>query len=461
MWPTGYVPPWRAADGSRIVPIGPAMTTLRSVIAYIAALLRCAGVVYIVVQVAIWHSFYTGGTWRFAGPALAVAWAVTVIAYLRKRWPSPFFACVDSAVYLALALGAQECVPPAIRDDAFSWLVIGMSGQLMVAAWYAPGALAMLLTLSSPAAYLLGARLLPVTNARTLTGAAVLLTIVGVVHGYGRHLLYRRAAAADAALDQADQAAREQYAILRANIERRECERLLHDTVLNTLTALARADRGDAHEALSRCRQDVALIESALGDPDDLTAGTVHPSGDLPSAVRAVAAGMRVRGLNVHVEVETGTGLTVPARVVTAFSNAAREALSNVAAHARTGEAWVRVHQMPEEIPGRVQVVVSDRGTGFDPARVDRARLGLRRSITERAADCGGQASVWSRPGEGTVVTLSWPAPERHASERPASERPGSERPAPERPAPERPASGRPGETDQAGRRAAQELLPW
>jgi signal transduction histidine kinase len=55
-------------------------------------------------------------------------------------------------------------------------------------------------------------------------------------------------------------------------------------------------------------------------------------------------------------------------------------------------------------------VTVRDAGTGFDPAKVDQARLGLRRSITERVADCGGHASVWSAPGRGTVVRLSWPA---------------------------------------------------
>ena len=33
-----------------------------------------------------------------------------------------------------------------------------------------------------------------------------------------------------------------------------------------------------------------------------------------------------------------------------------------------------------------------------------------RRSIAERTADCGGQASIWSQPGQGTVVRLSWPA---------------------------------------------------
>jgi signal transduction histidine kinase len=385
------------------------MTTLRSVIAYLATMVRCAGVVYIVVQVVIWRSFYTTAAWRLAGPVLALAWAVTVMAYLRRRWPSPFFACVDSAVYLALALGAQECVPPAVRDDAFSWLVISMSGQLMVPAWYAPGVLSVLLTLSSPAAYWIGAMLQPVTSVRTLMGATVVLIVIGLVHIYGRRQLYGRAATADADLDRADRAAGEQYAILRRNIERREHERLLHDTVLNTLTALARADCDDVSQAVNRCRQDVALIESALGDHDERAE---RPVGDLRSEVRAVVADMRARGLTVHVSLEAPTGLTVPARVITAMSNATREALSNVAAHAGTAEAWVRVCLTASdqaEVPCRVQVVVRDRGTGFDLARVDEARLGLRRSITERTADCGGQASIWSQPGQGTVVSLSWP----------------------------------------------------
>jgi signal transduction histidine kinase len=413
MWPTGYVPLWRATGGSGTVPTGPAMTTLRSVIAYLAAMVRCAGTVYIVVQVVIWHSFYTTGAWRLAGPALAVAWSVTVMVYLRRRWPSPFFACVDSAVYLALALGAQECVPPAVRDNTFSWLVISISGQLTVPAWYAPGALSVLLVLGSPVAAWVGATLQPVTNARTLTGSAVLLIIIGLVHLYGRRELYGRAVAADADLDRADQAASEQYAVLQRNIERREHERLAHDTVLNTLTALARADRDDVADVVNRCRQDVALIESALGDPDELAG---RPSSDLCSAIRAVVADMRAQGLNVRLEIDAGTGPVVPARVIMAISNAAREALSNVATHAGTGEAWVSVCLTPlegnAEVPCRVQVIVRDQGTGFDPARVGRARLGLRRSIAERTADCGGQASIWSEPGQGTVVSLSWPVSE-------------------------------------------------
>jgi signal transduction histidine kinase len=406
------------------------MTTLRSLIAYLATMIRCAGIAYIIFQVAIWHSFYTAVSWRLAAPALAVAWAVAVATYLRGHRPSPLLACVDSAVYVALALGTQACVPAAVRDSAVSWLVIAMSGQLMVPAWYAPGALSALLALASPLAYSAGAVLQPVTNLRTVTGAAILLLVVGLVHGWGRRVLYGRAAAADANVDRADQAARGQYAILCRNIERREHERLLHDTVLNTLTAVARGSGRAVAEVVTRCQQDVALTEAALGGADDLAAGSVRPSDDPLTEVRAVVTDMRARGLTVHLEVDDAGGAAVPARVIMAISNAVREALSNVAAHAGTAEAWVSVRLMPLEgtagDPGRLRVIVRDGGTGFDLARVDQARLGLRRSITERAAECGAQASIWSEPGQGTKVSLSWPALDP-AGRTLADHRPGQE----------------------------------
>jgi signal transduction histidine kinase len=402
------------------------MTTLRTVIAHLATMIRCTGIAYIVVQVAIWHSFYTAHSWRFAAPALAVAWAAGVTVYLRRHWPSPVVTWLDSGVYLVLALTAQACVPPAVRDSPLSWLVIAMSGQLIVPAWYASGVLSVPLVLSSPLAYLIGAELLPVTDMRMMTGAAILLLVIGLVHGWGRRVFYSRAARADGDLDHADRAARERYASLRRNIERREHERLLHDTILNTLTAVARGS-GDAAavaEVVTRCRQDVALMEAALGGADVLASASGRPAGDLLREVRGVVTAMRARGLTVHLEVDDAAGAdddnaaeaAVPAGVSTAISNAVREALSNVAAHAGTGEAWVSVRRTaPDPDAGdqcRLRVAVRDRGAGFDLARVDQARLGLRRSITERVAEYGGQASVWSEPGQGTEVSLSWPAPD-------------------------------------------------
>ena len=415
MWPTDNVHQWRETVGSSPLPTGPAMTTLRSVVAPLASTIRSAGIAYIAAQIVIWHSFYTADPWRLTAPVIAAAWAAAVIVCLRRRWPSPFLACVDSGFYVALALAAQECVPPAIRDDTFSWVVISMSGQLIIPAWYAPGSLAVLLTLVAPAAYWLGDVMQPVTNTRSLAGATMVLIVVGLVHNFSRRELYGRAEAADATLDAADQAASEQYAVLARNIERREHERLLHDTVLNTLTALARAGADDPTGAVSRCRQDVALIEDALGDQDNPAAVDGRESGDLAGAVLAVVADLRGRGLRVHIDFDGEAGPAVPARVTAAVANATREALSNVAAHAGTGEAWVQVRHPASaagaDVPGRVEVTVRDQGAGFDVDRIDRSRLGLRRSITERIADCGGRAAVWSAPGHGAVVRMCWPAP--------------------------------------------------
>jgi signal transduction histidine kinase len=374
---------------SGAMPAGPAMTTLRSVIAYMAA------------------------------PALAVAWGAAMAVYLRKGSPSSYVACADCAVYVGLALGAANCVPPGARDAALSWLVISMSGQLIVPAWYAPRALFTPLALTSPAAYFTGAVTQPAPDIRKMAATSVLLLTIGLIHAYGRRQLYGHAAAADAALAWADQAASEQFALMAATIERREHERLLHDTVLNTLTALGRAGGDDVTGAVNRCRQDVALIEEALRDPSELAGGAGHPSEDLLGELRAVVAGMRARGLAVHLEAGDSEGVPpvppVPARVAAAISNAAREALSNVVAHAGTGEAWLWVRSvgLAEDagVPCRVDVIVRDRGAGFDLARVDPARLGLRRSIKERIADCGGRADIWSAPGRGTAVRLSWPVP--------------------------------------------------
>jgi signal transduction histidine kinase len=397
----------------RPAPPGPAMTTLRTVIAYLAAVVRCAGIVCVLVQVAIWSSFYTAAPWRLAAPAVAVAWACVMVGRLRGRPASVSLVLADSVCYAALALAGQGCVPPAVRGDMFSWLFIAQSGQLIVPAWLAPGPLAVLLTLSSPAAYLAGTALAPVASQRTLAGAVALLLVIGCAHLAGRRVCYRRAAAVDTELDQADRAAREQYAVLSGTIERREQERLVHDTVLNTLTALARGAAAvplGAAAVLERCRRDVALIEDALRAPDDPAAPAARPGG-LLGALRAVTAGQQSDGLAVHLDPgdwsEADADAALPAAVIPALSGAVRAALTNVAEHAGTGEAWVSVGRAAAA--GGVTVTVRDTGRGFDPAAADPARLGLRRSIAERVAECGGEARIRSAPGQGTEVRLCWP----------------------------------------------------
>ena len=499
MWPSAYLARWWQAGASGGAPVGPAMATVRSVAARTALTIRCIAVGYIVLQLIIWHSFYSADPWRLAGPAVAVAWAAVIVARLRRSWPGWQLAGLDTGVHAALALGAMWCVPAAMRGDTSNWLYIVMAGQLVVPAWFAPTAVSAPLALMSAAAYWAGATMSPGPGSASTSpaAAAVLLITVAAVAWAAAWSLQRWATAADAELALADRDSRDQYVLLSRDIERREHERLLHDTVLNTMTALARGAGGDARGVVGRCRHDVTLMEYVLGDPGDPhdpgerpgngepqrngePPGNAEPGraarrlyGGFLAAIEAVAIEMRARGLDVHVEIkgdvpgaarQPGWDLTaavtaaesqpgpsigpavsgcvpaIPVPVVVAIAQAVREALTNVASHAGTGEAWVDVSPVASDgtdigpggdgarparpgiepagdgaeptgdgrAPAGIRVTVRDNGAGFDPGNVDPARLGLRRSIIERLADWGGRADVQSAPGEGTKVIMYW-----------------------------------------------------
>jgi signal transduction histidine kinase len=472
------------------------MTTVRSVAARTALTLRCIVAGYVAVQVAIWHSFYAADPWRLAGPVTAVAWVGVIVAYLRRSWPGWRLACADSGIHVALALGLMWCVPAAMRGDTSNWLFIAMAGQLVVPAWFARTRVLVPLAVASGAAYWAGTVIWPgpVPGGNFPVAAAYLLLTVAAVAWCAAWSLYRWATAADAALALADRSSREHYVMLSRDIERREHERLLHDTVLNTLTALAREGGGGATGVVGRCRHDVTLMEYVLSIPGEAGQGSEREQvarwtyGGMLAAIEAVATEMRDRGLIVHVDAagagarrgsadagspagpagapvaqagagarrgsadagspagpagapvaQAGPGMpapqapAVPVPVAVAIAHAVREALVNVASHAGTGEAWVSACPVAagnDAGPGGdgaglgsgtgrgsgagrggVRVTVRDEGAGFDPGRVDPSRLGLRRSIIERIADWGGQATVRSAPGAGTEVILCWSPP--------------------------------------------------
>ena len=229
-----------AAD--RAVTPGPALTTLRAAATSSASIIRCVGIVAAVAQVAIWHSYYLAVPWRLAGPVTAMTWGIVVVARLLRRWPTWQFAALDSGFYVLLALCARWYVPPVLRGDSSSWLYMMVLGQLVAPAWFTPVPVLAVLTLASVGAYWAGAVLTPPagTGSASPVSACVLLLAVAAAAWIGRRMLYRRAIAADSALEQADAEARAQYVLLSRHTERREHERLQHDTVLNTLTALAR-----------------------------------------------------------------------------------------------------------------------------------------------------------------------------------------------------------------------------
>lgn len=403
MGPKGFAP-WlgRAAGGSGSRTAGPAVTTLRVAGTRTTSIIRCASVACTAAQVVIWHAFYLASPWRLVGPAVAMTWGIAAVVYLLRRWPVWPLAVADSGVYIVLALCARWFLPPLLRGDSSNWLYITMAGQMVSPAWFTPPKILAVIAIAAGASYWAGSA---GSHSAAPATAGVIVFAIALAAWLGRRMLYRRAVTADAALDRDDRASREQYVVFSRYTERREQERLLHDTVLNTLTALARPDSGRGDVA-SRCKEDVALIERMLGDTDEFV------SGSLLTAIETVAGSMHSRGLRVRVDADPAVP-EPPTRVVQAITYAVREALANVASHAGTDEAVVSVSSGSGGSGsggsgGGLTVVVRDDGVGFDPAEVDPARLGLRRSVVERIADQGGKASVSSTPGGGTVVTLCW-----------------------------------------------------
>src|SRR5581483_7350586 len=101
------------------------------------------------------------------------------------------------------------------------------------------------------------------------------------------------------------------------------------------------------------------------------------------------------RGLGVRVELVTAELTTEPpSHVTSALLGATREALRNIRRHSSSVHAVVRAADMQHG----VEVIVRDKGLGFDPASQDNSRI-------ERWLDSvGGVVTIRSAPGMGTRV---------------------------------------------------------
>ena len=213
--------------------------------------------------------------------------------------------------------------------------------------------------------------------------------------------------AAATGVDRAQATALEGYALaVRAHAmeaERVRVDAIVHDSVLTTLLYAARADTPEAQRLAANMAANAIghLRDAALVSPDD------------GSTVRVSAVAVRTR--EAIEELEGGFDVSssrlgtrsIPAAAAEAASSAAIQAAVNSVNHA--GDAATRTVRMTAW-QGGIQIVVSDDGRGFDLRQVPAERLGVRNSILERMANVGGRAEVVSSPGNGTTVTIRWPA---------------------------------------------------
>jgi signal transduction histidine kinase len=177
--------------------------------------------------------------------------------------------------------------------------------------------------------------------------------------------------------------------------ERAEVAAHLHDSVLQTLTLIQRADAPPDVVALARA-QERELRAWLQGRP-------AHASDTLAGALRQAAARAEERH-RVPIEVVVVGDLPLDDRL-RALTAAAAEAMTNAARHGRAP----RVDVYAEVEEHRVTCYVADEGVGFDPSAVPAGRRGISESIVGRMQRHGGSATVTAAPGAGTEVALELP----------------------------------------------------
>ena len=376
------------------------------------------------------------------------------------RWVPPSRR-LRRAVPLVLLAVVLTCGFVAIERLCALAPVLGWPHVQQLAGWVVPGfgigvarAAGPLWGLGAFAALAAGLRLLvgpeAVAVPATASWAALAVAVGAVVHLSARSG-FRVTELGVRAAEDAERARREAEAEL---VRRRRTDRVLHDTVLATLTLLAHAGVGvPAEEVRAACRRDLAVLGaesaaaagagaaadgagSAGGAGADRVAGlgraavvpgarrSCEDAGPArPAAVPSrLARGLRDarrlaarRGIDLRVHLQCGASveaLTDPGddpALLKAWSGALSECITNIARHADVAAADVVLGLTD----GALVTVVVDEGVGFEPGSVDSGRLGLSGSVRDRLLEVGGEARVWSRPGQGTVVELLLPWPRR------------------------------------------------
>jgi signal transduction histidine kinase len=192
--------------------------------------------------------------------------------------------------------------------------------------------------------------------------------------------------------------------------QRRQGARLLHDTVLATLTLLAHSGVGVAESAMQhQAGEDARLLRQLrLGaTPAPQSSGGYNLEPVEESALGTTLESVKQRFGRMGLEVSWhGTGqVLLPSDVLDAFLLALAECLENVRRHAGVTDAHVTI----TTDDSTVRAMVTDAGVGFDIANIDEARLGFKESVVARLRDVGGNARLFSSPGNGTTVVLEVP----------------------------------------------------
>lgn len=220
-------------------------------------------------------------------------------------------------------------------------------------------------------------------------------SIIGMIN-----LVRRGAMRADAANSVAIESAIEQARIDAIERERQRLDALIHDRVLNTLLLAGKAASSPERQSAAKLAENAIItLQEALVEPR--VAPSVTPIG-LFRALRKAAL-----QLLPVIEVRTlgGGSEEIPAEQAQAITQATLQVIDNAARHSSATRFEL---VMDSPVPGAIEIVVRDNGSGFRLDKLPRDRIGLRTSVIARMEAIGGYARITSSAERGTEIKLGW-----------------------------------------------------
>ena len=294
---------------------------------------------------------------------------------------------VELCVIALVAAGAMSCVVPVLVINTQRMIILGAMLGVTAAT-----VLAITLTFGDSATPFI------------LTLCVWLATAAG---GWWLSQSIPRAMQRIAAIGRAHRAERHASEL---EAQRRQDARLLHDTVLATLTLLAHSGVGVSPTALQQQAGDDARLLRQLrlgGLPMPRTSGvyTLEPATEFTLGNTLESVKQRFGRIGLDVDWHGSGQVLLPTEVLDSFLLALGECLENVRRHSGVTRADVTITDDEKT----VRAMVTDSGIGFDLGEVGAERLGLAESVVARLRDVGGNARLFSSPGSGTTVVLEVP----------------------------------------------------
>lgn len=203
--------------------------------------------------------------------------------------------------------------------------------------------------------------------------------------------------------------------------ERRALAYELHDEIGQQLTSLNMileiGARASAAQLRVKLREAQRLLADLTGQVRQLSLDLRPPMLDelglLPTLLWHIQR--YTRQTNVIVDFKSrGLDAALPPHVAIAAYRIVQEGLTNVARHAQTSAAVVRVWISA----GQLKIAIEDAGRGFDASAAPQLgrSVGLA-GMRERTLLLGGQLSLDSAPGEGTRIRVTLPADAAQSAE--------------------------------------------